>query len=182
MEKVSRLRLVYYALILLIAPILIYLFLGRDMRFFLVPSGSMEPTLAPGDYLLTLTKDHYDRGDIIVLVDPDEAQSYIVKRLVGITGDTVEIKGGALFLNGQYVSEPYLPEFMAQDMNPAVVPEGGVFVLGDNRNHSEDSSKNGQSLPVNTIIGEVRLRYLPLDRAGVIHGYPLIEVAGAQSR
>lgn len=181
MKKISLARKIYYGLILIIAPILIYLFAVRGMRFFLVPSGSMEPTLVPGDYLVTLNVDQYNRGDIVVLRDPVEEGAYIVKRIVGLAGDTVAVEGGALVLNGKYASEPYVPEFMNRDLPPVTVPEGGVFVMGDNRNHSEDSREwhdSHGSLPVSSIIGQVRLRYLPLDRASTIHGFPLANAEG----
>ncbi len=178
MKEISRGRLIYYTIILITAPILIYFFAVRDMRFFLVPSASMEPTLFPGDYLVTLSEDEYRRGDIVVMVDPTDPQSFIVKRIVGVAGDEVAIRGGALFINGSYASEPYVKELMMQQMEPIAVPEGGVFVLGDNRNHSEDGSEWRRALRVSSIIGKVRLRYLPVDRFGTLHGYPLINSEG----
>jgi signal peptidase I len=178
MRKVSRGRMTYYTIILLVAPILIYLFTVREMRFFLVPSSSMEPTLAPGDYLLTLAKELYERGDIVVMVDPKDENSFIVKRIVGMPGDRLAIHGGALFINGKYASEPYLPEPMAIEMKEKVVPEGGVFVMGDNRNRSEDSSQWEEALRIDDIVGIVKLRYLPLDRAGWVKGYPLVNSDG----
>lgn len=178
-DKLSRARFIYYSIILVVAPVLIYLFAVRGMRFFLVPSGSMEPTLIPGDYLVTLTENRYDRGDIVVLKDPAEERSFIVKRIVGVAGDQVDIQGGALILNGKYASEPYVVEPMERQFpQPITVPEGGVFVMGDNRNHSEDSSLWGRALKATDIVGEVKLRYLPLNRAGLIHSYPLTNSEG----
>lgn len=179
MNGISKTRLVYYALILVTAPILIYLFAARDMRFFLVPSRSMEPTLFPGDYLLTLDEEQYHRGDVVVLVDPTDSAAYIVKRIVGVAGDTVQLDGGALYLNGAYASEPYVAEPIMHTMPPVPIPEDGVFVLGDNRNHSEDGSEWGKALRTQDIIGKVVLRYLPLDRFGRIGSYPLVNAEGA---
>lgn len=179
MNGLSKGRLVYYALILAAAPLLIYLFAGRDMRFFLVPSRSMEPTLHPGDYLLTLSKDEYKRGDIVVMVDPEDRSAFIVKRIVGIPGDSVSLAGGALYINGEYASEPYVPEPIMQAMSPVEVPDDGVFVLGDNRNYSEDGSEWQHALRKEDIVGEVKLRYLPFDRFGRLRHYPLVNAQGA---
>lgn len=179
MNGLSKARIVYYATILVMAPLLIYLFAGRDMRFFKVPSRSMEPTLQPGDYLLTLAKEQYGRGDVVVLADPEEPGAFIVKRIVGVPGDTVSLDGGALYLNGAYASEPYIAEPMLQRMRTLTVPEDGVFVLGDNRNHSEDGTEWGKALPENSIVGEVKLRYLPLDRFGPLRSFPLRNSHGA---
>lgn len=179
MHGLSKVRLVYYALILITAPVLIYLFAVRDMRFFKVPSRSMEPTLFPGDYLLTLAEDRYNRGDIVVMVDPVETGSYIVKRIVGVAGDTVQLEGGGLYINGAYASEPYVSEPIMQIMPPIVVPEDGVFILGDNRNLSEDGSEWHKALRTSDIVGRVVLRYLPLDRFGPIRSYPLTNSEGA---
>jgi hypothetical protein len=78
-------------------------------------------------------------------------------------------------INGKYASEPYIAEPMEQHIGPVTVEEGGVFVMGDNRNLSEHWDK---ALPVKTIVGAVRLRYLPMDRFSRIRGYPLINSDG----
>lgn len=176
MNGLSRIRIAYYVLILLSAPVLIYFFGVEQMRFFKVPSGSMEPTLYPGDYLLTLAKSQYERGDIVVLEDPDNAGDYIVKRIVGVEGDTVSADGGALFINGEYASEPYIKEPMEFRFPPITVGPNSVFILGDNRNKSERWDK---TLETRTIVGAVRLRYLPMDRFSKMHGYPLVNSQGS---
>jgi signal peptidase I len=172
-------RLVFYLTILVFAVILIYLFGYRDMRFFLVPSGSMEPSLLPGDRLVTLNKPAYRRGDIVVLREPADETSYLVKRIVAVEGDTVSIRGGALFLNGYYASESYTNEPMKYSLDPPItVGAGEVFILGDNRNHSEDSSLWRRAYPADRIVGGVVYIYFPFSRAGQVNRFPLTNSQG----
>jgi len=160
------------AAILVLFLLVLYLFGYRHLRFFLVPSASMEPTLMTGDYIVTLNEDHYERGDIVVLRDPEDPGSYVVKRVVALGGDTVAMDGGALYVNGQYVSEPYVMNPAAYELESTKVPEGHALLLGDNRNNSEDSHLWRQKTqPVATIIGKVRFLYYPYDRAGRVRGY-----------
>ena len=159
------------AIIILAIP-LIYLFGFRNMRFFLVPSSSMEPTLLRGDYIVTLDAKAYDPGDVIVLRDPEDTSGYIVKRVVATGGDSVAVDGGALYVNGVYISEPYLMEQPNYAFDPIEVPQGTVFLLGDNRNNSEDSHLWQQKAqPLDHIIGKVRLIYFPYKRAGGVLSY-----------
>jgi len=141
----------------------------------------MMPTLRPDDFILTLAKDNYMRGDIVVLTDPVGIGDYVVKRIVANAGDRVAIEGNALVLNGKYASEPYLPdaELTRGEMTAYAVPEGEVFVMGDNRNLSEDSRNwPRKSVPTDEIVGKVRLIYLPLSRFGPVRSYPLVNAAG----
>ncbi len=180
----SRRRSVAYIIIILLSVPLIYLFGFAGMRFFLVPSRSMEPALNPPEYLLTLKQDVYTRGEIIVLRDPIEAGGYLVKRIVGTPGDRVSVSGGGLFLNGSYASEPYLRENMDYEMDEYSVADGEVFVLGDNRNESADShdwladseveqEPSVKGVPIASIVGRVRCVYLPLKQMRPVHPYPL---------
>jgi len=157
--------------------VLFYFFVIRGMSFFLVPSRSMEPTLLIGDQLVTLTEKDYARGDVVVLHDPEEKGSHIVKRIVGLGGDHVGAGGGALFLNGGYVSEPYIAEPMKYAIEPeVVVPEGHIFFLGDNRNDSDDSHIKGATIPVGEVVGKVHLIYYPFSRAGWMRPHPIVPV------
>ncbi len=146
---------------------LIYLFGFREMRFFMVPSASMVPTLLRGDYIVTLNENKYHRGEIVVLDDPTEPGAFIVKRIVGTEGDTVSVGGGALFVNQKPVVENYLAEPPLYFMSPVEVPDDQVLVLGDNRNNSDDSHLWEQKTQsVSHIVGRVRFIYYPYDRAG----------------
>ncbi len=159
--------------LLLLSLIGVYFFVFRGARFFLVPSASMEPTLMRGDYIATLRERAYRRGDMIVYLDRVNDE-YVVKRIAGVAGDVISVKAGALFINGQYASEPYIAEPMRYLIDPPiVVEENRVFVLGDNRNASEDSHVRLNTEPVADIVGRVCFRYYPYERMGVIRSYPL---------
>lgn len=156
-----------------------YLFGYRHMRFFRIPSASMEPTLQAVDQIVTIASRQYRRGDIVVMRDPAEPGAYMVKRIVGVGGDAVSVERGALFLNGEYASEPYLlePPFY-QLLPPIQVPDDHVFILGDNRNNSSDSHDRGESFSTSLIVGRVIYRYYPYDRLGAMSSYPLTNRAG----
>lgn len=152
--------------------LLAYLAGVRQVRFFMVPSRSMEPTLLQGDHLVTMNMARYQRGDIVVLREP-EAGDYIVKRLVGLPGDEISVRNRALYVNGEYLSEPYTQELMNyQIVQPIPVPAGEVFVLGDNRNESEDSHITGTK-SMKDIIGKVLFIYYPYARFGRVPSYNL---------
>jgi signal peptidase I len=157
---------------------LLYLLAWREMRFFLVPSSSMEPTLLRGDYIVTFAESKYQRGDIVVIWDR-RASEYLAKRIAGLPGDQITVHNGALFINGKYASEPYVAQPMQYEIEqPVTVPEGQVFLLGDNRNNSDDSHTNLQSDPVKDIVGKIRFLYFPYARFGPVHSYPLKNTEG----
>lgn len=168
------------AVVIVFLLMCVYFFGYRHVRFFRVPSGSMEPTLMPVDQLVTIAGPNYRRGDIVVLRDPAEAGAYLVKRIVGVGGDAISVERGALFVDGEYASEPYLvaPPFY-QIEPPVIVPEDHIFILGDNRNNSEDSHDRGESYPESLIIGRVIFIYFPYDRWGTVSSYPLVNRLGA---
>jgi signal peptidase I len=157
----------------------------RGVRFFMVPSSSMEPTLLPSDMLVTIKEPVYHRGDVVVLRHDGE---YLVKRITGLPGDAVGVVNGALFINGRYASEPYVREPMRYVIaDPIRVPEGRFVFMGDNRNDSDDSSvdhgKPGGPRQydlgwLKEIVGRVVFLYYPYNRWGEIRSYPLLNVAG----
>ncbi len=107
-----------------------------------VPSGSMIPTLQEGSYMFSLRTDYWltlpKRGDVIVFQRPNEVA--MVKRVVGLPGDVVEILDGVTYINGVELDEPYLREPPKEITFPIYeVPEGCYFCMGDNRNESFDS-------------------------------------------
>jgi signal peptidase I len=115
-----------------------------------IASGSMEPTLPVGThYFVNRAVYHLhppERGDIVVFKSPIDAETGLVKRVIAVGGDQIEIRAKQVILNGTPLSEPYAVYKRAQerlvgDNLPAVkVPEHAIFVLGDNRDESEDSS------------------------------------------
>ena len=186
--RISRTRYVAYVGIIVFSGILMYLLTARELRNFLVPTNSMLPTFQSADYIFTMNAPAYERGDVVVLDDPLEPGAYVVKRIVALGGDSVSIRWGALYRNGEYVSEPYTLEPMIYDFPPPragasyTVPAGEVFVLGDNRNHSDDSSNWGveyqlsHSVPTESIVGRVHGIYLPPSRMQRIEGFPALTV------
>ncbi len=173
-----------YAAIILLTALAAYGFGPMGLRFFMVPSISMEPTLRVGDMLATLRCPEYRRGDIVVMRHDGE---YLVKRIVGLPGDVLNVVDGALFIDGKYASEPYIKEPMGYVIDqPVLVPGGQVFFLGDNRNHSEDSSMERAKGfggdhdfgELDAIVGRVVFRYYPYSRWGRVRSYPLVNTGG----
>ncbi|MHB0858592.1 MAG: signal peptidase I [Anaerolineae bacterium] len=108
-----------------------------------------------------------DRGEVIVLDLPARNSDPLIKRVVGLPGDVVEIKQGSVFVNGNLYEEPYLSQTTAGAMEPRVVPEAHVFVLGDNRCCSNDSRFFGM-VPYEDVLGRAWLRYWPPSEIGAI--------------
>ena len=141
-----------------------YFYYFKGVRFFLVPSSSMKPTLKARDYIITvkIKENLPQRRDICVFRNPINPDKYYVKRVMGLPGDSIEIHTGVLFRNGEYVSEPYLPENMFETtfLETVTVPKGSVLVLGDNRNESTDSRDWGP-VPGENLVGKVVFIYNP---------------------
>ena len=149
-----------------------------------VQQGSMETTLMPDQYVLvdklTPRWDTYGRGDIVVF-DPPETWSSgggvpFIKRVIGIPGDTVELRAGFVYVNGVKLDEPYLfkDDGIPQPTDPSpggatewLVPEGELLVMGDHRENSADSRSFGP-IEIRHVIGRAWLRYWPFDTFGVL--------------
>jgi len=136
----------------------------------LVRGYSMEPTLHQEERLLVEKLSYRfhapQRGDIVVLKVVQEPIP-LVKRVIGLPGETVEIRQGKVYVNGQHLDEPYLQQAPYGNMPARQVPVGSVFVLGDNRNNSNDSRYFGV-VPLDDIVGKAWLRYWPLDQVGLV--------------
>jgi signal peptidase I len=150
-----------------------------------VQQQSMEHTLEPDQYVLvdklTPRFDSYSRGDIVVFTPPDEwvqdDGTPFIKRVIGLGGDTLEIRDGDVFINGTRIEEPYLfaagpgqppqPTTVPGDEDRWVIPDGEVFLMGDHRSNSADSRTFG-TVPVGQVIGRAWLRYWPLNTFGIL--------------
>jgi len=141
-----------------------------------VEQVSMETTLLPGQYVLvdklTPRFDAYQRGDIVVFTPPGAAagSTPLIKRVIGLPGDTIALRNGHVVINGQEISEPYV--YAGHPTEPRgqdhwVVPPDALFVMGDHRENDNDSRIFG-SVPLANIIGRVWLRYLPLAAVRVL--------------
>jgi signal peptidase I len=131
-----------------------------------VPTGSMEHTIEVDDcilgFKLAYVFDGPERGDIVIFPYPDNPETTYVKRVIGLPGETVEIKKGAVYIDGKPIKESYLKEVMNGEYGPYVVPEGCYFMLGDNRNSSQDSRKwKNTFLKEEDIMAKVLFRYSP---------------------
>ncbi len=141
---------------------------------FVIPSGSMEPTLEIGDRLLAskfwfwLAEPH--QQEIVIFTPPLGAglpSQTLIKRVIAVEGDVVEVKDGQVLVNGRRLSEPYLKERPDYLLPPTRVPTGMLFVLGDNRNASYDSHVWG-FVPRQALRAKAFFRYWPLARIGLL--------------
>ena len=128
---------------------------------------SMNPGLWSNERVLVGKIEYYFRqprlGDIVLTRFPDREEHYI-KRVIGVAGDRIAVTGGTLYLNGQPVQEPYLLDArMNEDFAELTVPEGTVFVMGDNRNNSGDSRVVG-ALPLSYIEGRAYTVVWPIGK------------------
>lgn len=137
-----------------------------------VPTGSMLPTIQLDDQVIVDKLffkyfDHISPGDIIVFHPPASAHATedFIKRVVGIAGDKVEIRNHTTYVNDQPLYEPYVVDKSKEDFGPTGIPADNVFVMGDNRNNSDDSRVWG-FLPVQNITGRTLFRYWPMDQIG----------------
>lgn len=147
---------------------------------FEVPSASMETTIMTGDRLFAEKVSYHfadvQPGDIVVFSDPQVPSRVLVKRVIATEGQTISISGGTLYIDGVAQSESYVTgetyplSQTAGNVSisyPYVVPEGEVWVMGDNRENSSDSRYFG-SIDEDTIFGKAILTYWPLDRIGLL--------------
>lgn len=150
--------------------VVIILFVARA---FTVDGPSMQPTLRTGERLLidkiTYRLRYPHRGDVVVFRYPSDPSQYYIKRVVGLPGDVIRITGGFLHVNGHVIHEEYTNGPTLGEFGPYKVPEDHFFVLGDNRNNSEDSrSRSVGPVPRELIVGRAVMRYWPLPRSGWI--------------
>lgn len=152
----------------LIIVLVVNLFLAQATR---VEGQSMEPNLHNNERLIiekiTYRLREPERGDIVVIRPPQHTSIPLIKRVIGLPGDMVEIKLNQVYINGEPLEEEYLEQPTLGHMPAQLVPEGHVLVLGDNRRASNDSRSFGM-VPYEDIIGRAWLRYWPPDRFGLI--------------
>lgn len=137
-----------------------------------VESISMEPNLYAGDFVivnkLAYRFDEPARGDIIVFrFPPRPTDTPYIKRIIGVPGDQVQLKEGYVYINGQYIAEPYVNSETNPD-NTWIVPEASLFVMGDNRENSSDSRSWGM-VPMENVIGKALVVYWPPENWQILH-------------
>lgn len=163
----------------LVILILAFTLVGRIIG---VDGHSMEPTLHHGDMLILQSIGYEPRqGDVVVLTKPfGSVTSPIVKRIIAVGGQTVEIDydAGTVTVDGVVLDEPYINEIMMEpgyeNITSVTVPEGSIFVMGDNRNHSSDSRDVDLGVVDNRyVLGRALWVVLPFDDFGAIESYPM---------
>jgi signal peptidase I len=144
-----------------------------------VDGDSMNPTLISGEYVIVNRVSYRlgspQRGDIIVFHFPRDPREEYIKRVIGLPGDQVEINQGQVYVNGQPLEESYL-KVKTNYSGTWQVPEGQLFVLGDNRNNSSDSHDWG-TVPMDYVVGKAILVYWPPPEWGLIDHVPLASAA-----
>lgn len=139
---------------------------------YVIPSGSMIPAIQEGDHVL-VNKFVYrfgtpQRGDVVILDDPTAKTPMLIKRVIATGGQTVDVHDGSVWVDGVKLVEPYTygrPSQPGPYPLPVVVPEGYVWVMGDNRTNSQDSRWIGPQ-PVADVHGKAFFTYWPVDRMG----------------
>ncbi len=151
------------------ALVIIFVVFTFCFRAVSVNGSSMLPTLNNGDWLLVSSKSEYKRGDIIIITQPNDRNEPLVKRVIALEGETIDIDfiTGEVKIDGETINEPYIKDLthLKYDVSfPYHVPEGHVFAMGDNRNDSLDSrSSRIGAIDERYILGKAFVRILPFD-------------------
>jgi signal peptidase I len=154
---------------IVIAVVLAFFIRYYIVELYMVEGPSMRPTLLNGERLV-VNKFIYrfkvpERGDVLVFKYPRDQSRDFIKRAIAVPGDTIEMKDGRIFLNGQLQNEPYILERTRGSFPLKTVPEGHLFVMGDNRNNSEDSRfADVGFVPYELIKGKAVVVFWPLDQ------------------
>ena len=133
-----------------------------------IPSESMQDTIMKGDRVLgnrlAYIKDDQERYDIVIFKYPDDETEWFIKRVIALPGETVLVKDGKVYINGskKALSEPYIKEEPVEDFGPYKVPKNGYFVMGDNRNNSNDAREwETHYVSRDEVLGKAWFRYYP---------------------
>lgn len=180
-SSVGRTMLGILGTILVVAALTI----GLRMFVFVpyeIPSGSMEETIMPGDMVFSEKVSYYLRdveaGDIVTFSDPEVAGRTLIKRVIAVGGQEVDLHGGFVYVDGERLEEPYTNGKLSYPLTrtarnvdvdyPYLVPEGYVWVMGDNRTSSQDSRYFG-AVPISSITGRGAIVYWPFDHFGLLN-------------
>jgi len=183
-------NLIREALLMVLIALVIFVGLRFTVQTFVVYGPSMEPNFWEEQRLL-VNKVVYnfhepERGDVIIFHPPSSVQDSYIKRIIGLPGETVEIKDGRVYLHQQdgtmsELHEPYISEPSTRNYRGNTIPENEYFVMGDNRNNTNDS-RNGWTVPEDSIIGKAWFSIWPPDLWGLAANYPLQEQIASASQ
>ena len=156
--------------------LVIFLGVRLGVQNFRVEGFSMQPTLQSNQYLL-VNKVAYmvgepERGDIVVFRLPQDPKRDLIKRIVALPGEEVEVRGGVVYIDGKPLEEPYIRDKPLYFFSKKKVPDGEFFVLGDNRNNSFDSHV-WDFLPREYLIGKAWVSYWPVQAWAVVRHEPV---------
>lgn len=181
-----RMRILREVIITVLIAVAVFFLLRLTVQSYTVVMSSMEPNFQEGECIM-VNKVCYrssgpQRGDVIVFDPPFGSLHPFIKRVIGLPGETVEIKDGEVSINGTPLAEDeYIAAQPNYTMSATEVPDNEYFVLGDNRNNSTDSSK-GWTVPRDNIIGKAWFTYWPPSKLGAVkhYKYPELSEAGEQ--
>lgn len=176
-SKRSSVRAVFsYAAIFVGVLLLVWALKAFCYQVYVIPSGSMEDTIQIDDYVfankLTFTHRDPQAGDIVTFQDITGEDRVLIKRVIAVGGQTVDLKDGKVVVDGQVLDEPYTTG-ASYPLNstisyPYTVPEDSLWVMGDNREHSSDSRMFG-AIPVSSVLEHADFIYWPLDHFGSLY-------------
>ena len=172
-----RRNVIEWGVIIVVAVVAAFVLRGFVIQPYYIPSGSMEPTLRIGDKVL-VNKLSYDlhaihRGDVIVFKKPPNDYTPnikdLIKRVIGLPGETISASGGSVYIDGRRLNEPWLPKGVTTEglAQPVHIPAGEYFVMGDNRGDSADSRMIGP-ISKNLVVGRAFLIVWPLGHFGTL--------------
>jgi signal peptidase I len=180
-EKINAGRIILDIIETVVLAVVLFVGINTVSARVRVDGVSMNPTLQNGEFILVNRLAYrfgeVQRGDIIVFHHPEVPQQDLIKRIIGLPGDEIVIDNGSVRLNGELLDEPYIaaaPVYNGQWL----ISEGTLFVLGDNRNNSEDSHKWGL-LPIDNVLGRAILIYWPPPQWTVIR-HSQLQPAGSK--
>ena len=174
-EKPSRFRAFFLeTLETLVLAAVLFVIINTLTARIRVDGSSMVPSLVHNNYVLVnrlaYQLGEIQRGDVVVFRFPQNREEDYIKRVIALPGETIEIANGMVYIDGQPLAEPYIQAPMLQDYPPVTVPQGMVYVMGDNRNDSSDSRRWG-ALSLDDIIGKAVFVYWPFHDFGVVKHY-----------
>ncbi len=154
--------------------ILVFVVTRVLIQNFRIEGISMEPNFHDGQYLIINKFTYYlhppERGDVVIFHFPRNPSRDFIKRVIGLPGEKVEVRGERILVNGEGLEEPYTLHIGQYNWGPLILGEDEYFVLGDNRNSSSDSHSWGP-LPEDAILGKAWISYWPPEHLGIVPNY-----------
>ncbi|MCM8804291.1 MAG: signal peptidase I [Candidatus Omnitrophica bacterium] len=156
-------KLIKNLILLFIIFLIGYIFGIKQVKFLKIISSSMEPTLSIGDKVISVKIEKIRRKDIVAFYPPKGKKEILIKRVIGLPEEKIKIENGYIYINGEKIEEPYIKEKPIYSIEEIKIPSDSYFLLGDNRNESEDSSIFGPISKEN-LIGKIICRYSPFKK------------------